>query len=140
MHQDTLMIKTIDAMTTSLVKNMATLFKDSSYSNLGIDKNKLMQKFMERTMRKSKENAIKLLNEDMVDIYDKYFTMEEIDDFNAFYKSKSGQKMLSQMPEITKDIMNVMTTKYYSDFQDSIMKDIQEITNELTEEMKVKQK
>lgn len=95
---------------------------------------------MEKSMQKSKENALKLLNGDMVDIYDKYFTVEEVDDFIIFYKSKSGQKMLTQMPDITKDIMAVMTTKYQTDFQQSVMKDIEEMTNEMTEKMKSKQK
>lgn len=139
MHQDSLMIKTIDAMTTSMVKNMTAMFKDTSYTKMGIDISKMTQKLMEKSMQRSKENAMKLLNGDMVDIYDKYFTMQEIDDFSVFYKSKSGQKMLNQMPDITKDIMTVMTTKYQTDFQQTFMKDIEEMTNEITEQMKTKQ-
>jgi uncharacterized protein len=139
MHQDSLMIKTIDAMTTSMVKNMTTMFNDTTYTKMGIDISKMTQKIMEKSMQRSKESAMKLLNGDMVDIYDKYFTIEEIDDFSVFYKSRSGQKMLTQMPDITKDIMNVMTTKYQADFQQSFMKDIQEMTTEMTEQMKAKQ-
>ncbi len=140
MHQDSLMIKTIDGMTISMVKNMATIFNDTTYTNHGIDVSKMIQRFTEKSMQKSKENALKFLNEDMVDIYDKYFTIEEIDDFTNFYKSKSGQKMLTQMPDITKDIMNVMTTKYQNGFKESLMKDIHEMTDEITEQMNTKQK
>jgi hypothetical protein len=140
MHQDSLMIKTIDGMTASMAKNMATIFNDTAYTNHGIDVSKWTQKLMEKSMQKSKENALKLLNGDMVDIYDKYFTIEDIDDFATFYKSRSGQKMLTQMPDITKDIMTIMTTKYQKDFQQSFMKDIQEMKNEMTEQMKTKQK
>jgi uncharacterized protein len=140
MYQDSLMIKTIDAMTTSMVKNMATIFNDTTYTKMGIDISKMTQKLMEKSMQKSKENALKLLNGDMVDIYDKYFTIEEIDDFSIFYKSKSGQKILTQMPDITKDIMSIMATKYQTDFRQSFMKDIEEITNEVAEQMKAKQK
>ncbi|MEP7374542.1 MAG: DUF2059 domain-containing protein [Chitinophagaceae bacterium] len=71
----------------------------------------------------------------MVDIYDKYFTIGGINDFSIFYKSKSGKKLLDKMPGISKDIMNVMTNKYQKDFQQSIMKDIQEITREMKEKM-----
>ncbi len=95
---------------------------------------------MERSMKKSKENALRLLNEDMVDIYDKYFTMEEIADFTTFYQSKSGQKLLNKMPDITKDIMDIMSAKYQKDFQQSFMKDVEEITNEITKQMKANQK
>ena len=136
MHQDSLMIKTIDAMTTSMLKNMTKIFSDTTYINTGIDVLEMTQKLMVKGMQKSKENAMQLLNGDMVDIYDKYFTAEEIDDFSNFYKSKSGQKLLNQMPDITKDIMAVMTTKYQSDFQQSLMKDIRE----MTEQIKIKQK
>lgn len=87
-------------------------------------------------MKKSRENALRLLNEDMVDIYDKYFTAEEIEDFAAFYRSKSGQTMLNQMPAISKDIMDVMSVKYQKDFQQSLMKDVEEITNEVTGQLK----
>jgi len=139
MHQDSLMIRTIDAMTTSMVNNMTKIFNDTVYTNHGIDPSVIAQKLMKKSLQKSKENALKLLNGDMVDIYDKYFTIEEIDDFSNFYKSKSGQKLLNQMPNITKDIMAVMSTKYQADFQQSFMKDIQEMTNEMTEQMKTKQ-
>jgi uncharacterized protein len=115
---------------------MSTLFSDTSYSNHGVEVSKMTQKLMERSMKRSQENALRLLNEDMVDIYDKYFTTEEIDDFATFYKSKSGQKMLSQMPAISKDVMTIMSDKYQKDFQQSIRKDVEEITNEILEQMK----
>ncbi|MEO6231644.1 MAG: DUF2059 domain-containing protein [Ferruginibacter sp.] len=139
MHQDSLMIKTIDAMTVSMVKNMSVMFSDTAYTNHGIDVSKMMKKLMEKSMQKSKENAMKLLNGDMVDIYDKYFTIEEIEDFSNFYKSTSGQKMLTQMPDITKDLMDIMMTKYQPDFQQSFMKDVQEIRDEMTEQIEAKQ-
>lgn len=139
MHQDSLIIKTLDATTSAMVKNMSVLFNDTAYTNHGVDVSTLTQKMMERSMQRSKENALKLLNEDMVDIYDKYFTIEEIEEFTAFYSTKSGQKWLTQTPDITKDVMTVMSTKYQQDFQQSYMKDMEEITKEITEQMKTKQ-
>ncbi len=136
MHQDSLIIKTLDAMTSSMVKTMSIMFNDTMYTNHGVDVSKIGQKLMERSMKKSKENALRLLNEDMVDIYDKYFTVEEIDDFAIFYGSKSGQKLLNQTPAISKDVMTIMSAKYQKDFQQSFKKDVEEITNEITEQMK----
>lgn len=130
MQQDSLMIKTIDGMTASQVKNMAVIFKDTSYTNNGVDVSAMMKRLAERSMQKSKEMALRLLNEDMVDIYDKYFTVEEIDDFIAFYKSKAGRKMLTQMPDITREVMTIMAAKYQPDLQQSFMKDMQEITEQ----------
>lgn len=140
MHQDSLVIKTIDGMTSAMVKNMTTIFNDTTYTNHGIDVSKWTQKLVQRNMQKSKEMALAMVNVEMVDIYDKYFTMEEIDDFTTFYKSRSGQKMLTQMPDISKDIMTIMTNKYQTDFQQSLIKDMQEMQNEMTKEMKSKQK
>lgn len=140
MHQDSLIIKTLDGMSSSMVKNMSAMLNDTIYTNHGIDVSKFTQKLMERSMKRSKENALRLLNEDMVDIYDKYFTIEEIEDFTIFYKSRSGQKMLNQMPDITKDVMAIMSTKYQKEFQQSFMKDIEEIKNEISEKVKTEQK
>jgi hypothetical protein len=132
MHQDSLIIKTFDGMTSTMVNSMSTMFNDTTYTNHGVSVSQVTQKLMVRSMKKSKETALKLLNEDMVDIYDKYFTIEEIEDFTAFYKSKSGQRMINHMPDITKDIMAIMSAKYQKDFQQSFMKDVEEITNEVT--------
>lgn len=134
MHQDSLIIKTLDGMTASMVNSMSTIFNDTAYTNHGVDVSKVTQKLMERSMQRSKVTALRLLNEDMVDIYDKHFTIEEIEDFSTFYKSRSGQKLLSEMPDITKDVMAVMTTKYQKDFQASLMKDLEEVTKEVSDE------
>ncbi len=139
MHQDSTVIKTIDAMTASMVNNMTKMLSDPKYSSQDIDVSKLSKRLMEKSMQRSKENALKLLNEDMVDIYDKYFSIEEIDDFTKFYKSTSGQKMIAHLPDISKDVMAVMSTKYQADFQQTIMKDIEEITNELRVQMNSKE-
>lgn len=132
MHQDTLIVKTIDGMTTSMVNSMTKMLSDNIQGNADFDVQKFTQKIMERSMKRSKENALKLLNNDLVDIYDKYFTIEEVDQFTNFYKSKAGQKLLLQMPDITKDIMSVMSTKYQAEFQKTLTKDIEEVTEEMT--------
>jgi len=138
MHQDSLMIKTIDVMTQSMMNNMTKVFEDTMYTNMGLDMSKYTKKLMDRSLKQSKENAIKLLNYDLVDIYDRYFTAAEIDDFSTFYKSASGQKLLSQTPNITKDVMAIMTTKYQADFRESLMKDLQEMSKEIEAEVKAK--
>ena len=130
-HQDSLVIKVFDGMASSMLKNISGMFDDTAYTNRGIDVSAITQKLMTKTMKKSKEIALRLLSEDMVDIYDKYFTTEEIDDFTTFYKSKSGQKLLNQTPNMSKDVMAIMSSKYQKDFQQSFMKDVEQITNEI---------
>jgi len=68
-----------------------------------------------------KEISTKLINEDMVVLYDKYFSQAEINDFISFYKTPSGQKMINMTPDIQKDLMTVMMQKYMPEMQKSIM-------------------
>jgi uncharacterized protein len=140
MHQDSLIIKTIDVMTNAMVKNMSAIFTDSTYTKAGFDGSKFMQRIMEKSKIKSSENALQLLNKDMVDVYDKYFSLEEIELFSVFYSSPSGQKLLSQMPSITKDIMDAMSAKYKPAAMESMIKDIEELAKEMKEENKVEKK
>lgn len=138
MHQDSLVVKMFDAMSQSMAQNMSGIFNDTAYTKYGIDASKLMQKMVQKNMFRAREIALKLVNIDMVDIYEKYFTIEEIEDFTAFYKTKSAQRLLAQMPEISKDIMTIMGTKYQKDLQASYMQDVEEIKKELTEQVKAK--
>ena len=139
MGQDSLVIKTVDGMSTSMLTNMTKMFSDTAYTKMGIDVSKITQKIMDRNLQRTKENALRLINEDMVDIYDKYFTTEDITDFSKFYQTKAGQKLVTQTPAITKDLMTIMITKYQKDFQLSLANDIQEILKEINEQMKSRQ-
>lgn len=60
--------------------------------------------------------------------------------FTMLYESKSGQKWVTQMPYITKDILTIINSKYQTDLQQIFMKDIQEMINEMTEQMKTNHK
>jgi len=126
MQQDSLISKSFRIMTSSIVSTMSSQFQsDTSLSAK-------MSAIMEKSMEASKKVAMKLLNEDMVDIYDKYFTQQEIDDFIVFYKTKSGQKMISTLPDIQKDIMSAMSKKYTPTLQEEIMKEFDQIIKEST--------
>src|SRR6185295_16743289 len=80
MQQDSLINKTFEAVSSSIVNQVATSLKDTSYTN-GIDFSEKYEEIMRSSMQAAKENAKKLLNEDMVDIYDKYFTPDDIESF-----------------------------------------------------------
>lgn len=131
MHQDSLISKTNEAMSLSMVTQMAGIFKDSIYTKGGINYPDKFAKIMQKSMEASKEYTKKLINEDMVDIYDKYFTIVDIEDFITFYKSKSGQKMLDKLPEITTDMMTALTVKYQPIMQQSIMKEVEEMMKDM---------
>jgi len=59
----------------------------------------------------------RLLNEDMVEVYDKYFTEKEIKGLVAFYKSPAGMKMVQVTPEMNKEMISILLTKYLPEMQ-----------------------
>jgi uncharacterized protein len=84
---------------------------------------------MTSMMQTVKEISKKLINEDMVALYDKYFTQNEINDLISFYKTPTGQKFIKVTPEIQKEIMMVMYQKYMPEMQKSIKARVEELKN-----------
>ena len=123
MKQDSMIDKMFGSMIPAMMNQMKSQFpvKDSMA-------NVRSNEMMKSTMQTVKEISKKMINEDMVGLYDKYFTQGEINDFIAFYKTLSGQKMINLTPEITKDLMMIMMQKY--------MPEIQKTIKEQTEKMK----
>jgi hypothetical protein len=77
-------------------------------------------------MQIMKNISKRMLNEDMLILYDKYFTQEEINDFIYFYKTPSGQKYINSTPEITKEMMTIMMQKYMPEIKNAMMGKIEE--------------
>jgi uncharacterized protein len=86
------------------------------------------EEVMKSAMQTITNTYKKMMGEDMVALYDKYFSKEEINDFVVFYKSPSGQKMIKVEPQIGKDLMTIMMQKYMP----KMLKDMQTKT-EVTE-------
>ena len=114
MHQDSLITKSMREMAKAMSGSLQNRGLNDSASN------NHMEQLMEKQMAATKIMVTRMVNEDMVDIYDKYFTLQEIKDFTNFYKSKSGQQLLNKSTEITKDLMMIMTSKYLPDMQKSM--------------------
>ena len=89
--------------------------------------NEHYNEMMKTSMQTAKEIVKKMMDEDMVVVYDKYFSQNEINDYISFYKSPSGQKFIEMTPNISKDLMMIMMQKYMPEFQ----KNIKEKTGEL---------
>jgi len=131
MQQDSLISKTMDAIYSSMSTRLIAQLKDSAISSDGAAMRQVNQA-MEKMRHYSKEMIWRLLNEDMVAIYDKYFSLKEIDDLITFYRSPSGQAMLRKTPDITRDMMTVMYSKYIPEMQKMMTDDIQKISSEKT--------
>jgi hypothetical protein len=47
------------------------------------------------------------LIEKIIPVYDKYYTLDDLKAVNAFYASPTGQKVLSNLPQIMKESMKI---------------------------------
>jgi len=120
MQTDSIIEKTFATIVPSVMSQMPNVPKDEA------SKEKF-SKMMEGAMKVSKDICTKMINEDMVVIYDKYFTQAEVDDFIRFYKTPVGQKLVKMTPAIQADLMNVMMQKYMPEMTKSIATTISEI-------------
>jgi uncharacterized protein len=110
MKQDSMIEKTFSSIIPSMFNQMQSQSKDSTAKARS-------QEAMKSSMSVMKDIMKRMINEDMVAIYDKNFAENEIKDFIAFYKSASGQKLVNTQPEIQKEIMTVFIQKYLPEIQ-----------------------
>jgi hypothetical protein len=121
MKLDSAIDKTFSSIIPSMFNQMQSQMKDSTAKARS-------QEAMKSSMSVMKDIMKRMINEDMVAIYDKNFTENEINDFIKFYKSPSGQKLVNTQPEIQKEQATVFVQKY--------LPEIQKTTKEKMEEMK----
>jgi len=118
MQTDSLMAKTFNAIISGSMTNFQGITKDSAV-------NAATNVMIKSLMQNLKVMMKKMIDEDMVSLYDKYFTQNDINAYITFYKSPSGQKFLKVTPDLQKDLMNVMLTKYMPEIQKSIQAGMQ---------------
>jgi uncharacterized protein len=120
MKQDSMIDKTFSSMLPAMLNQMQGQIKDSASRARS-------KEMMNSTMQTVKEITKKLRNDDIVIIYDKYFSQEEINDFIKFYKSPSGQKFIKVTPDIQKELMTIMMQKYLPEIQKSMKAKMEEM-------------
>jgi len=87
----------------------------------------MFDSYMDFVMVEVTDLTKKMMDEDMVQVYDKHFTQEEIQGLIKFYESSIGQKLLEKTPEISKDVMELMMQKHLPVFQQKLMKKLEEL-------------
>ena len=98
--------------TESMLDNLAIPFQ-------GLQKDSTSKGLNSSFMNSFKPMFKKIMDEDMVPLYDKYYSHKEINDIIRFYKSKTGQKMITTTPELQKEIMKIVQTKFMGEFMKS---------------------
>ncbi|WP_158602529.1 DUF2059 domain-containing protein [Proteiniphilum sp. X52] len=114
----------LNAMIPALKQQIASQVKENSAKEK-IDK--MMDALTNEMMEEVKELTHKLNSVELVNIYDKHFTQEEIKDLIEFYESPTGKKILVKSPEIAQELMNVMMIKYMPEFQMNLNKRFEEL-------------
>lgn len=116
--------KMMDAMYENIVSSFSDYAKTQFGDESGGDK---MEEYLKFVMEESKAMLKSLMQEDMVSIYDSYFTEKEINDLIEFYQSSTGKKFLKSSPDIMKETMDIMLTKYLPDMQKRFMEKLEEM-------------
>lgn len=125
MHTDSMMEKTFNAIVPTL---MAQIPQDSQ------DSAKLEARFqrLNSITTLCKELFDKVLKEDIVILYDKFYTENEINDLIAFYRTPTGQKVIKKMPEMQNEIMATVMRKYMPKMKESIQEMALKAKNQAT--------
>lgn len=111
-------------MIDKIFENMIDVFKHHGNTQI---RQEDQEEFTAYLAKEVKEMTDNLINEHMLNIYDKYFTHQEIKDLIKFYKTPAGKKMITTMPDIQKDIMTIMMNKHIPEFQEKIQRKMEEL-------------
>jgi hypothetical protein len=122
MLQDSIMDKMFSSMIPSMIEQMKSQHPiNDSLANARSNE------LMKTTMQSTRLILKKMMDEDMVALYDKYFSQKEINDYIAFYKTPSGQKFIKVTPDISKDLMGIMMQKYVPEIQNTVKTKVEEM-------------
>lgn len=116
--------KTTDGMVSGLIP---MLKQQASEKIKGSDAKEKFDQHINFLMEETKNLSNRIVNEEMPMIYEKHFTHDEIKDLIKFYESPTGKKLLEKTPEISKDMMNAMISKYMPEFQERIKNKMEEL-------------
>lgn len=110
----------ITAMIPMMKQQMGKTFEDERGE-------RIFNEYMVALIEETKVMASKLVDKEVIAIYDKHFTHKEIKELIKFYKSPIGQKTLEKTQIITQEMMDAMTTDYLPGFQQRLTTRLQEI-------------
>jgi hypothetical protein len=121
----------VDETMKSMMDNMSGLMQKQALLYGNTKKDSIHQRMDSSYKIYMKEEIVaftkKVIDRDMVDLYAKYFSIEEIQKYIDFYKTPEAQKMISVLPGIQKDLMSNMISKDMPELMGRLKKKIEEI-------------
>jgi uncharacterized protein len=124
MRQEEIIKQTFDVISKSTATALQSYLSDPQYQEI-------IQKILDSNMKRQIEMTYKIMNEDMVDIYVKHYTQNDIENLLLFYRSQVGQKTLDVTPLITHDYMQIYQEKYAPVIQNEMMEEIKNMIMEI---------
>lgn len=116
--------KMMDLVTTQV---SGAFLQQARASIQGEEQKAKYDKFAEYVMQEGKNMSMKILNEEVVKSYDKYFTQQEIKELIKLYENPVMKKVLKLTPEINQEMMSAVTTKYMPEYQAKVMQKMSEL-------------
>jgi hypothetical protein len=100
-----------DSTTTKIMESLIPMITNKSTQGMDSTAKAKSQEKMKMVMGIVKMITAKV-KEDKLNLYDKYYTQQDIDDMIVFYKSPAGRKYVRTTPEITKEIVMKVIKEY----------------------------
>lgn len=116
-----------DKMINAMVDNMSKMFQNQSNELKNAKNDSIQKEYYSYVIIETKAFSKKLINEDMVTIYDKYFTEQEILKYIDFYNSPEGKKFIEQSPNIQNDMMSNIINNYLPDLKNKFKNKLEEL-------------
>lgn len=119
-----------DKMMSGMMDNMMAIMGQQGGSLKNKADNKAFTEYMNYVTQEGKVMMKKIMNEDMVTLYSKYFTNEEIQYYIDFYATPAGKKMLEMTPAIQKEFMTSFMANDMPAFQSKLKTKLEELHNQ----------
>ena len=116
-----------DKMINSMVDNISKMFQNQSSELKDARKDSIQKVYMEYVMDETKAFSKNLINNDMVIIYDKYFTENDVDKYIEFYQTPEGKKLLDQSTNIQNDLMTAIINTYLPELKTKFKNKLDEL-------------
>ncbi|MDD2994662.1 MAG: DUF2059 domain-containing protein [Paludibacter sp.] len=113
MNTDSMMEKTFDAITPTMLAQARTVQQDSAQLAANTQ-------HIKSVIVACKATFNKVIYDEIALVYDKFYTESEIKDLIAFYSTPTGRKTIEKMPEIQQEIMSLITKKIMPEIQEKI--------------------
>lgn len=117
-----------EKMIDEMMNSMLPILKQQASTHIqGENAQQRYEIYIEFIIEETRAITKRLVDEDMVQLYDKHFTHEEIKDLIAFFESATGQKMLEVTPALTQEVMQITVDKYMPELQEKLTNKLQEL-------------